>query len=88
MCFWHSNQTLMLTKGALKVSTKGARVQRPVPYTVFCFNTSSQSEMMQNGNEAVAIIEKDGNDNMEVFAVCLEDSHVNYNITNGVLSEL
>jgi len=57
-------------------------------YPIFCFNTSSQTELMQNGNEAVAIIEKNGNDNMEVFALCLEDAHVNYNIANGVVADV
>ena len=57
-------------------------------FPVFCFNTSSQSELMQAGNEAVAIIEKNGSDSMEVFAVCLEDSHVIYNISNGVVSDI
>jgi hypothetical protein len=54
-------------------------------FPIFCFNTSSQADLLQNGNEAVAIIEKNGNANMEVFSLCLEDAHVNYNITNGVL---
>jgi double jelly roll domain-containing protein len=57
-------------------------------FPIFCFNTSSQTELMQNGNEAVAIIEKTGNDNMEVFALCLEDAHVIYNISNGVVSDV
>jgi len=55
-------------------------------YPIFCFNTSSQPELMQFGNEAVAIIEKNGADEMEVFAMCLEDTHVTYNISNGVVS--
>lgn len=55
-------------------------------YPIFCFDTSSQPELMQYGNEAVAIIEKNGADEMEVFALCLEDTHISYNIANGTVS--
>jgi hypothetical protein len=57
-------------------------------YPFFCINTSCQSELLKSGNEAVVYIEKDGVDQLEMFALLLEDSHISCNITNGVVTIL
>jgi hypothetical protein len=57
-------------------------------YPIICINTSSQNEILKDGNEAFVIIEKDGNDQYEIFALCLEDTKINYNLANGVVTNL
>lgn len=50
---------------------------------VLWINTSSQSDLIQGINQVFCIIEKIGNDNMEVFATVIEDAYMVYNILNG-----
>jgi hypothetical protein len=57
-------------------------------YPVFCFNTSAQNEILKNGNEAFVLIEKEGNDLVEIFTCCLEDCHLSYNLNNDVVSDV